>query len=50
MQSHAHQIQALLSRERDLHVRQVGLVRASLLSVPPRPQTAPAGARAQASR
>ncbi|HVI17388.1 MAG TPA: hypothetical protein VM712_03370 [Gaiellales bacterium] len=51
MQSHAHQIQALLAREHDLHARQVGLVRASLLSVPPRrPQMAQAGARAQASR
>jgi hypothetical protein len=50
MQSHAHAIQALLARERDVHLRQVGLVRASLLSVPPRPQGLPGVARAQASR
>jgi hypothetical protein len=40
MQTHAHRIQALLVRERDLHLRQVELVRASLLTIPPR---APAG-------
>jgi hypothetical protein len=50
MQSHAHQIQALLAREHDLHLRQVGLVRAGLLTVSPRPQTAPVAVRAQASR
>jgi hypothetical protein len=50
MQSHALQIQELLARERDVHLRQVGLVRASLLTVPPRPQ-GPAGvAQARASR
>jgi hypothetical protein len=48
MQSHAAQIQQLLARERDGHLRQVQLVRASLLTVPPR---VPAGApRATASR
>jgi hypothetical protein len=50
MQSHAQQIQTLLSREHDLHLRQVGLVRASLLSVPPRPRTLQSAARAHASR
>jgi hypothetical protein len=50
MQSHAEQIQELLTREQDLHLRQVGLVRASLLSVPPRPQTRQSAARAHASR
>jgi hypothetical protein len=48
MQSHAAQIQQLLARERDSHLRQVQLVRASLLSVPPRAQGA--GSRAPASR
>lgn len=50
MQAHAVQIQELLARERDLHLRQVGLVRASLLSLPPRPQELPGVAQAQASR
>jgi hypothetical protein len=50
MQSHAEYIQALLARERDLHTRQVGLVRMSLLSVPPRDQTAPANSPAPAGR
>jgi hypothetical protein len=48
MQSHAHKIQAILARELDLHVRQVELVRASLLSVPPRSSGIAAGAGAQA--
>jgi hypothetical protein len=48
MQSHAHQIQAILARELDLHTRQVELVRASLLAVPPRSQGIAAGGRPQA--
>jgi hypothetical protein len=51
MQSHAAQIQAILERELDEHRRQVQLVRASLLTAPPRSQgIAVAGAGAQASR
>jgi hypothetical protein len=46
MQSHAAQIQQLLAQERDGHLRQVQLVRASLLSVPPRSQAAAAPATA----
>jgi len=37
MPSHAEIIQSLLARERDFHVRQVELVRASLPTTPPRP-------------
>jgi hypothetical protein len=48
MQSHAHQIQAILARELDLHARQVALVRASLLTVPPRSSGIAADGRAQA--
>lgn len=48
MQSHAHQIQAILARELDLHARQVALVQASLLTVPPRSPGIAAGRRAQA--
>jgi hypothetical protein len=48
MQSHAHQIQAILARELDLHTRQVELVRASLLTVPPRSSGIAADGRAQA--
>jgi hypothetical protein len=48
MQSHAHQIQAILARELDHHARQVELVRASLLTVPPRSSGIAAGGRAQA--
>jgi hypothetical protein len=48
MQSHAHQIQAILARELDMHARQVALVQASLLTVPPRSSGIAAGARAQA--
>jgi hypothetical protein len=47
MQSHAHQIQAILARELDLHARQVALVQASLLTVPPRSSGIAAGRRAQ---
>jgi hypothetical protein len=51
MQSHAAAIQAILARELDGHRRQVQLVQASLLTVPPRSSgIAAAGARAQASR
>jgi hypothetical protein len=50
MQSHAHIIQAILARELDLHARQVALVQASLLTVPPRSSGIAAGGRAQASR
>lgn len=51
MQSHAEHIQAILARELDLHRRQVALVQASLLTVPPRSSgIAAAGARAQAPR
>jgi hypothetical protein len=50
MQSHATHIQAILARELDEHARQVALVRASLLTLPPRPQGIAAGGRAQASR
>jgi hypothetical protein len=48
MQSHAHQIQAILARELDMHARQVALVQASLLTVPPRSSGIAAGRRAQA--
>jgi hypothetical protein len=48
MQSHAHQIQAILARELDLHARQVQLVRASLLIVPPPSSGMADGGRAQA--
>jgi hypothetical protein len=48
MQSHAHKIQAILARELDLHARQVELVRASLLPLPPRSSGMAAGERAQA--
>jgi hypothetical protein len=48
MSSHAHQIQAILARELDLHARQVELVRASLLTVPPRGPGIAAGGRGQA--
>ena len=48
MQSHAHHIQAILARELDLHARQVALVQASLLTVPPRSSGIAAGRRAQA--
>jgi hypothetical protein len=48
MQSHAHQIQAILARELDLHTRQVELVRASLLTIPPRGSGIAAGGRAEA--
>ena len=48
MQSHAHQIQAILARELDMHARQVALVQTSLLTVPPRSLGIAAGARAQA--
>jgi hypothetical protein len=47
MQSHAHQIQAILARELDLHARQVALVQASLLTVPPRSSGIAAGRRGQ---
>jgi hypothetical protein len=52
MQSHAHRIQAILAREMDLHARQVELVRASLLSVPPRSSgiAGGGGGQARASR
>jgi hypothetical protein len=48
MQSHAHQIQAILARELDMHARQVALVQSSLLTVPPRSSGIAAGVRAQA--
>jgi hypothetical protein len=35
MQSHAHQIQAILARELDLHARQVALARTGLVTAPP---------------
>jgi len=47
MQSHAEHIQAILARELDTHRRQVALVQASLLTVPPRSSGIAAGARAQ---
>ncbi|MCW2993417.1 MAG: hypothetical protein JWQ18_912 [Conexibacter sp.] len=50
MQSHAHQIQAILARELDLHRRQVALVQPSLLTTPPRSSGIAAGGRAQDSR
>jgi hypothetical protein len=50
MQSHAHQIQAILARELDMHARQVAHVQASLLTAPPRSSGIAAGARAQARR
>ncbi|HWI74016.1 MAG TPA: hypothetical protein VNT55_18800 [Baekduia sp.] len=50
MQSHAQVIQAILARELDMHARQVALVQASLLTVPPRSSGIAAGRRAQASR
>ena len=50
MQSHAHRIEAILARELDMHRRQVALVQASLLTVPPRSSGIAAGARAQAPR
>jgi hypothetical protein len=46
MQSHAHQIQAILARELDLHRRQAALVQAT----PPRSSGIAAGGRAQAPR
>lgn len=49
MQTHAHEIQAILAREHAVRLPQAGLVRAGLLSVPPRPQAPPAAARAQAA-
>ena len=50
MQSHAEHIQAILARELDTHRRQVALVQASLLTVPPRSSGIAAGARAQTGR
>ena len=50
MQSHADHIQAILARELDMHRRQVVLVQASLLTVPPNSSGIAAGARAQARR
>jgi hypothetical protein len=51
MQSHAAQIQAILSREReDLHVRQVTASRVGILPLPPRIQAATGAARPQAAR
>jgi hypothetical protein len=51
MQSHAAQIQAILSRERDdLHVRQVTVPRVGILPLPPRTQAATGAARPQAAR
>ena len=47
MQSHAERIQTILARELDTHRRQVALVQASLLTVPPRSSGISAGARAQ---
>jgi len=48
MQSHAHEIQAILARELDLHRRQVALLQPSLLTTPPRSSGIAAGVRAQA--
>jgi hypothetical protein len=50
MQSHATQIQAILARELEELHRQVTLVHAGRLTVPPRPQGIAAGARALRSR
>ena len=50
MQSHAHQIQAILARELDLHRRQVALVQAGLPTTPPRSSGIAAGGRSQAPR
>lgn len=50
MQSHAHQIQAILARELDLHRRQVALVQPSLLTTPPRSSGIAAAGRAQITR
>jgi hypothetical protein len=51
MQSHAQVIQAILARELDTHTRQVALIQAGLLTVPPRSSgIAAAGGRAQVSR
>jgi hypothetical protein len=51
MQSHAEHIQAILARELETQRREVALVQAGLLTVPPRSAgIAAAGARAQASR
>jgi hypothetical protein len=47
MQSHAETIQAILARELDLHRRQVALVQAGQLTVPPRSSGIAAGARTQ---
>jgi hypothetical protein len=50
MPSHAHQIQAILARELDLHARQVQLVRAGLVAAPPRSSGIAAGGRAGVRR
>jgi hypothetical protein len=50
MQSHAHQIQAILARELNVPGRPVEPVRAGLLTLPPHSPGIAAGAGAQASR
>ena len=50
MQSHAEHIQAILARELDMHRRQVALVQASLLTVPPRSSGIAALARGRKRR